>query len=188
MTTGDPAQSVQVDALDTVGTNLGNDTLCGLRTFQILPTTFPLISIDPATGLLSIENLDSALEDSEATFTVTAVLNDYPLVGASEDFLVKFDPVPVLLGNYMRDESLPSTIQVFQGDFPTTFVVPNIYPAVSLDSEMDIDLRQADGGQLSFVATEELVGETIVTISASQLIAQADYELRLESFDKMSPD
>ena len=51
---------------------------------------------------------------------------------------------------------------------------------------MEIHLRQAEEDPLSFVSIEELVGETVVTIATSQIINEADYELKLESFDKTS--
>ena len=53
--------------------------------------------------------------------------------------------------------------------------MPNIYAENGAYSVMDINLRQAEEDPLSFVSIEELVGETAVTIAASQLIAEADY-------------
>ena len=76
---------------------------------------------------------------------------------------------------YVRDEPLPATLEVFQGDFPTRLIVPNIYAENGAYSVMDINLRQAEEDSLSFVSIEELVGETAVTIAASQLIVEADY-------------
>ena len=55
---------------------------------------------------------------------------------------------------FVRDAPLPATVEIYQGDFPTRFVVPNIYPGVSSDEEMDIDIRQADDNQISFVSIE----------------------------------
>ena len=53
---------------------------------------------------------------------------------------------------------------------------------------MEINLRQAEEDPLFFVSIEELAGETAVTIATSQLIANTDYELKLESFDNSSTD
>ena len=90
--------------------------------------------------------------------------------------------------SYVRDEILPEAIEIFYGDFPTTFAVPNLYPKPSTGSAVDINLRQAGADQLSFVQMEELDGETMVTIDASELTNEANYVLQLESFDSLSND
>ena len=64
----------------------------------------------------------------------------------------------------------------------------NVYASPSTDDALDISLRQAEANQLSFVQLEELDGETMVTIDASKLTSQANYVLKLESFDSLSND
>ena len=59
----------------------------------------------------------------------------------------------------------------------------NVDPKTSIDTAIDINVRQADSATLSFVALERLQGATLITISASDTIAVGDYDLILESFD-----
>ena len=54
--TGLPAYTYQVQTLDTVSQSNGNSdgyTYCGLRTYSMTPTIYPLTSIS-ATGLLTV--------------------------------------------------------------------------------------------------------------------------------------
>ena len=75
-------------------------------------------------------------------FSICSVgLFGYPEAGGAQDVFV-------------RDETLPATVEIYQGDFPTRLVVPNIYPEVSNNEEMDINIRQADDNQISFVSIE----------------------------------
>ena len=60
--------------------------------------------------------------------------------------------------SYARDETLPEAIEIFYGDFPSTFAVQNLYPIPSTHNAVDISLRQAGADQLSFVKIEELDG------------------------------
>ena len=89
---------------------------------------------------------------------------------------------------YSRDEPLPTAIELFYGDFPFTFAVQNVYPSPSTGNALDVNLRQAEANQLSFVQVKELYGETMVTIDTSSLPDQANYDLQLESFDSLSND
>ena len=89
---------------------------------------------------------------------------------------------------YSRDEPVPTAIELFYGDFPFTFVVQNVYPLPSTGNALDVNLRQAEANQLSFVQVKELGGETMVTIDASKLTDQANYEIQFESFDSLSND
>ena len=84
---------------------------------------------------------------------------------------------------YVRDEPLVTTIEVTQGDTPTTLTVPDVYPKTSIDTAIDVSVRQSDSATLSFVTLERLQGETLITINASEDIAVGDYDLILESFD-----
>ena len=56
---------------------------------------------------------------------------------------------------YVRDEPLPATIEIFYGDFPTTFAVQNIHPEPGTSRALDVNLRQADANQLPFVEIAE---------------------------------
>ena len=98
-------------------------------------------------------------------FSICSVgLFGYPEAGGAQDVFV-------------RDETLPATVEIYQGDFPTRLVVPNIYPEVSNNEEMDINIRQADDNQISFVSIEQRVGYTVLKITASELTTAADYDL-----------
>ena len=88
----------------------------------------------------------------------------------------------------MRDEPLPTTIEVTQGDTPATLTVPDVYPKTSIDTAIDVNVRQLDSATLSFVTLERLQGETLITISPGYDIADGDYDLILESFDQLSND
>ena len=61
--------------------------------------------------------------------------------------------------------------------------MPDVYPKTSIDTAIDINVRQTDSATLSFVTLERLQGATLITISASDTIAVGDYDLILESFD-----
>ena len=63
-----------------------------------------------------------------------------------------------------RDEPVPSEVEIVQGDFPTSFWIQNLYASPTMNSEFNVNLRQTEGTELTFVRLEEHDGETLVQI------------------------
>ena len=62
---------------------------------------------------------------------------------------------------------LPSSIEVFQADFPTVLSIPKISSKFFIGEDLSINLRQAyNFFKLDFITIEELEDETLVKIGA----------------------
>ena len=51
---------------------------------------------------------------------------------------------------FERDELLPATIEVYQGEI-TTLQIPHIYSGIEIGTKLAIDIRHKDGTELPFV-------------------------------------
>ena len=92
--------------------------------------------------------------------------------------------VGIMGTQYVREVPLPETLEItLEGS--TILKIPNIYSAIPIGNQLDINLRQSLGNELSFVTLTEHSGQTIVNIDAKDLQV-AEYKLILESFDQNS--
>lgn len=82
---------------------------------------------------------------------------------------------------YVRDQTLPETIELLTDDL-TSLTISNIYSAMPIGNQLNINLRQSLDNELSFVTFTELYSSTIVDIAATD-IQPGEYSLILESFD-----
>ena len=79
--------------------------------------------------------------------------------------------------------SLPTSIEIQSGK-SSQLVVPHIVSLVSIGTQLDINLRQATGDELSFVTFTEQSGETLIAIDTLN-IPVGVYVLKLESFSTL---
>ena len=86
---------------------------------------------------------------------------------------------------YVRTTSVLDSIVVNAGD-TQSFPVEHIVSSLSITTDLEINLRQQPGKELSFISFVESSDSTQVTIEASLLICDATYELTLESFNSLS--
>ena len=86
---------------------------------------------------------------------------------------------------YARTTPVIDSIFVTAGD-TSSFVVEHIASSLSITTDLEINLRQKPGQELSFISFVDGSYETQVTIDASFLICDASYELTLESFNSLS--
>ena len=89
---------------------------------------------------------------------------------------------------FMRDEPVQTEVEVYQDSFPTVLRIPKIYSKFTIGEDREISVRQVDGEELTFVTLVTLSDETIVTIYASSLTAEGDYQLKLESYTAQSDE
>ena len=89
--------------------------------------------------------------------------------------------VGIMGTQYVRDQTLPETIELLTDDL-TSFTIINIYSAIPIGNQLNINLRQSLDNELSFVTFTELYSSTIIDIDATD-IQPGDYSLILESFD-----
>ena len=62
--------------------------------------------------------------------------------------------VGIMGTQYARDEPLPKTPKIARED-PTTLVIPNIYSALPIGNQLEINMRQASGRELAFISFSE---------------------------------
>ena len=70
-------------------------------------------------------------------------------------------------------------------DVTYTLNIPHITSALTIGNNLQIDMRQRSGAELSFVSLSNGASSTRVTIDGNGR-ALGDYELILESFDQAS--
>ena len=105
------------------------------------------------------------------------------LIGSYEMGVCSFG---IIGTKYVRAASLiPTSVEVTQGDTLSVFI-PHIYSDFAIGTEMAIDLRQADGTELSFVTLINQSGTTEVFIDAIGVVTGDDYELVLQSFNALT--
>ena len=88
----------------------------------------------------------------------------------------------------VRDEPVQTEVEVYQDSFPTVLRISKIYSKFTIGEDPEISVRQVDGEELTFVTLETLSDATLVTINASSLTAEGDYQLKLESYNAQSDE
>ena len=92
--------------------------------------------------------------------------------------------VGIMGASLVRDEPLPTSIEIFQGQ-SMSVGVPHFFDEFTGIQEYTINLRQVTSSELAFVTISEEDGQSIVHIDPEG-IPFGDYELKLESFDALS--
>lgn len=95
--------------------------------------------------------------------------------------------VGIMGASYVRDASLPETIEVHQGE-TVTIDVPYVYDEFAPGREpLKINLRQSrSSSQLRFVSFQETSEQVTKVLIDSRGVPAGDYELRFESIDSES--
>ena len=73
---------------------------------------------------------------------------------AGQSYSMELCSVGIMGTKYTRDQTLPETLEI-QSDGLTTLTITNIYSAMSIGNQLDINLRQASGNELGFVTLTE---------------------------------
>ena len=72
--------------------------------------------------------------------------------------------VGIMGTQYVREQTVPETLEITQEGL-TTLTIPNIYSAFDIGNQLDINLRQVPGNELSYVSFTEETGQTLVNIN-----------------------
>ena len=93
--------------------------------------------------------------------------------------------VGIMGASYIRDEPLPTAIELYLGSLPYIINVPYIYDEYTAgEIPLNINLRQSSG-PLNFVTLSEDYDKSVIEID-SLGVTPGDYELQIESFDSES--
>ena len=84
---------------------------------------------------------------------------------SGEDYSMELCSLGIMGSQYVRDQTLPSTLEISKEDL-TYLTVANIYSAMPIGNELNINLRQSEGSELAFVTLTEEADQTIVTLDA----------------------
>ena len=83
--------------------------------------------------------------------------------------------------SYARDEPLPESLELAQGD-TLTLTVPHVFNEFTAATLSQVKLRQATLNSLSFVTITEETDQSVVSID-SEGVSLGSYDLYLESYD-----
>ena len=72
---------------------------------------------------------------------------------AGQGYSMELCSVGIMGTQYVRDEPLPVTLEISE-EF-TTLAIPNIYSALPIGNQLDINLRQASGNELPYISLIE---------------------------------
>ena len=80
---------------------------------------------------------------------------------AGQGYSMELCSVGIMGTQYVRDEPLPETLEIASEGL-TTLTIPNIYSSMPIGNQLNINMRQASGVELSFISLIEESSQTQV--------------------------